>query len=61
MMTVKELLRRVARDLPEDASIEEAWNRLLFLHKVERGLEQADRGDTIPHSRVEKDLEKWLR
>ena len=47
-MTTKERLIRVVEDLPDDASIEDAMERLLFLAKIERGLKQADSGMTIP-------------
>ena len=51
-MTTKEKVIDVVNDLPDDASIEDAMERLLFLAKVERGLRQADAGQTIPHSQV---------
>ena len=50
----------VVEDLPDDASIEDAMNRLLFLAKVERGIRQADDGQTIPHSQVRERMAKWL-
>jgi predicted transcriptional regulator len=51
----------VVEDLPEDATIEEAIERLLFLAKVERGLAQADAGETIAHEEVKERIQKWLR
>lgn len=46
-MTVKEQVLRVAQELPEGASIEDAMERLYLLHKVERGLSQADAGQKV--------------
>jgi predicted transcriptional regulator len=60
-MTTKEKLIRVVEDLPDDASIEDAMERLLFLAKVERGLKEADSGMTIPHSQVREKMAKWLK
>ena len=60
-MTTKEKLVRVIEDLPEDATIEDAMERLLFLAKVERGIQQADAGKTIPHAQVRKRMAKWLK
>jgi predicted transcriptional regulator len=40
----------VARELPEDATLEEAMERLYFLAKVERGLRQAETGNTVEHN-----------
>ncbi len=51
-MTTKEKLVRTIEELPEDATIEDAMERLLFLAKIEKGLQQADAGDTITHAQV---------
>lgn len=36
--------------LPEDATFEDAIERLCFLAKIERGLAQAEGGETVPHT-----------
>ena len=41
-------------ELPENATIEDLLERLYFLVKVQRGLDQANSGDFIPHEEVEK-------
>ena len=41
---------------PADASVEEAMERLYFLSKVERGLQQADAGKTLSHEEVRRRL-----
>lgn len=38
--------------LPDDAGIEDAMERLYFLAKIEKGIREADSGDTIPHEDV---------
>ena len=58
-MTVKDKMIEVVCSLPDDAGIEDAMERLLFLAKVEKGLEQADSGQTIPHAEVKRRLSKW--
>jgi predicted transcriptional regulator len=60
-MTMKEKIIQVAETLPADATIEEAMERLLFLAKVEKGLQQADNGETIPHMEVRERMAKWLK
>lgn len=60
-MTTKEKIMHVVEDLPEDATVEEAIERLLFLAKVERGLAQADAGETISHEKVKERMQEWLR
>jgi predicted transcriptional regulator len=34
--------------------------RLLFLAKIERGIQQADAGEAIPHAQVKDRMPKWL-
>ncbi len=60
-MTTKEKVVHAVEDLPDDATIEDAMERLLFLAKVERGIRQADGGQTISHSAVRERMAKWLK
>lgn len=53
-MTTKEKMLKAFNELPDNASIEDAMERLLFLAKVERGLQEADFGRTLSHSRVKE-------
>ena len=59
-MTTKEKVVHAVEELPDDATIEDAMERLLFLAKIERGIRQADTGQTIPHSAVRERMAKWL-
>ena len=60
-MTIKELVIEAVKDLPDDAILEDAMERLLFLAKVERGLQQADAGQTLSHDDVKQRMTKWLK
>lgn len=60
-MTTKQKVIDIVETLPDDASIEDAMERLLFLAKVERGIEQADGGQTLAHAQVRERMAKWLR
>ena len=44
------------RQLPPDATVEDAIERLVFLAKIERGLAQADAGQLIPHEEAKRRL-----
>ncbi len=44
------------RELPENASVDDAIERLVFLVKIEEGLAQLDRGEGIPHDEVKRRL-----
>ena len=46
-MTIKQKVIEAVRDLPDNASIEDAMQRLLFLAKIDRGIQQAEAGQTI--------------
>ena len=44
---VKERVIEAVRGLPDDATVEDAMERLYFLAKVEEGLRQTEAGQTI--------------
>lgn len=54
--SAKELLKQAVDNLPAEATVEEAMERLLFLAKVERGIAEADAGRTMSHEEVGKRL-----
>ena len=60
-MTIREKVIQAVQDLPDDASVEDAMERLLLLAKIERGIQQADSGETITHTEVKERMAKWLR
>ena len=44
------------RELPVDATVDDAIERLVFLAKIEIGLAQLDRGEGISHNEVKRRL-----
>lgn len=50
----KQLAIRALHGLPEDASLEDAIERLCFLAKVEEGLRQSEAGQLVPHEEIKK-------
>mgnify|MGYP001142122912 CR=1 FL=1 len=60
-MSTKEKVIQAVQELPDGASIEEIMERLLFLAKIDKGLQQADAGNTIPHAQVRERMAKWLK
>lgn len=54
--SVKQKVIEAFESLPADATVEDAMERLYFLAKIQRGLEQADAGDTISHDDAKKRL-----
>jgi predicted transcriptional regulator len=61
IMTTKEKIIQAVQELPANATIEDAMERLLFLAKVERGLKQADAGETISHMELKERMAEWLK
>jgi predicted transcriptional regulator len=59
-MTQKELVLDAIKELPEDASLDEMADRVEFLAAVQRGLDQLDRGEGIPHEEIKRQLALWL-
>ncbi|GLC24639.1 hypothetical protein [Roseisolibacter agri] len=50
--TAKQLALRALEQLPEDATLEDAMERLYFLEKIERGRAEARAGRTVTHEDV---------
>ena len=56
--TTKAAIVRAVEDLPEDATIKDAIERLVFLHRIEVGQEQVREGKTVPLDEVRADLRR---
>lgn len=52
----KEKVLEVVEGLPEDVTVEDVMEHLYFLAKVQRGLMEADKGETVPHAEIKKRL-----
>ena len=59
-MTSKEEILKALAELPDDAGVEEALERLYLLYKIETGLRQADRGELISQEEARRRMAKWL-
>jgi predicted transcriptional regulator len=52
----KKKILTVVEQLPDDATIEDAIERLYFLAKIEKGIREADAGLTVSHDEAKKRL-----
>ncbi len=59
-MTDKEIVLETIRALPDDCSLEEIAERIEFMAALQKGLDQLDRAEGIPHDEVKKQLASWL-
>lgn len=54
--TARERILEALQDLPEDATVDDAIERLVFLARVDAGLAELDAGKGIPHEEVKRRL-----
>jgi hypothetical protein len=59
-MTEKEIVLETIRALPDNCSLDEIAERIEFMAAVQKGLNQLDNGEGIPHDEVKKQLASWL-
>jgi len=57
----KQQILKAIEELPDDAGVEDAIDRLYLLYKVERGVRQADRGELIDQEELRQRMAKWLK
>ena len=60
-MTAKERIYEIMGELPDDVTFEDALYELYVASKIERGLEQAERGEGIPHKEARERFAQWLK
>ena len=47
-------------ELPDDASLDQIADRVEFLAAIQKGFDQLDRGEGIPHEDIKRQLASWL-
>ena len=60
-MEAKQQILKAMEQMPDDASVEDALERLYLLYKIERGLQQADRGELISQEEARQRMARWLK
>ena len=60
-MLTKDQIRKSLEQLPNSFTIDELIERLMFIEKVEAGLDQAKNGKTISQNKVKELIEKWSK
>lgn len=51
-MTEREIVLETIRASPDDCPLEEIAERIEFMAAVQKGLDQLDQGESIPHDEV---------
>ena len=60
MSSKQEILDALA-DLPDNAGVQDALDRLYLLYKVEQGVQQADASQLISQEEARQRMAKWLK
>jgi predicted transcriptional regulator len=47
------------KELPQEFDLEDLIERLIFMEKVEKGLQHIKDGRTLPHEEVKEIIKKW--
>lgn len=55
----REKVIEAVKELPQEFDLDELIERLLFVEKVEQGLQQLKDGKTIDHDQVKEMVKKW--
>jgi hypothetical protein len=57
----KKKVLNTINDLPDTFSIDEMIDRIILLQKIETGLEQSAKGETVTTVEAKSRLKKWLQ
>lgn len=60
MMIEKKKFLMLIENLPDSFSIDELLDRMIFFKKIEAGLSQSSKGQSISTKQAMRKLEKWL-
>jgi len=52
----KEKIIKSLQDLPDKTTIEDAMERLYLLAKIEKGIEEADKGQSVSHNKAKEKM-----
>lgn len=59
-MLDKSTVQKTIDACPDNFTIDEFIDKLIFMEKVEKGNRQSDSGEKISESELEKEMEKWF-
>lgn len=48
-------------EMPQEFSLDAFMEKLIFIEKVEKGLEQLDAGNTFTHDEVKRKVKEWQK
>jgi hypothetical protein len=57
----KEKVRYALEEMPNEFSVEDLLEKIIFLHKIEQGYEQSEKDEVVTTEEARKRLSKWLK
>lgn len=60
MLSVKEEIIKLVKDLPEETTLEEIMYKIYVRAQIEEGLNELDKGKGISHEEAMERISKWL-
>jgi hypothetical protein len=60
MLTKNSVLKTI-KELPDNFDLDELINKLIFIDKVEKGLDQSLQNQVVSETQAKKKLAKWLK
>lgn len=54
----KDVVTETLNDLPQDFELDVLFERLVFIEKVQKGLDQLEQGKTIKHADVKQKIKR---
>ena len=60
MTITKEKLKKHIDDFPDEISIEEVIERLIFIEKLEERLQESEKNETIDEDQLKNEIQQWF-
>jgi len=60
-MLTKEKLNKTINSLPDSFTIDELIDQLIFIEKVEEGMQQSEEGKVVSNEDVKLMIDKWSK
>jgi len=60
-MISREIVKKSIENLPNEFSIDDLIEKLIFIEKVEEGRKQSREGKVVSHEEAKEIISKWLK
>ena len=60
-MPTKDKLKKAIDTLPDDFTIEDVFEKIIMIYKIEQGMRDVEEGNVLTNEQVREKLGKWLK